>query len=97
MKAITLALVAWVVSASACSAADILLAGNFYVRVHWQQPALLPPRFRNHCTFENFIRPYCANHCGRDYEFYYCSEVSFGCCHLGRGYCDFQGFLRCSP
>jgi hypothetical protein len=25
----------------------------------------------------------------------YCSEASFGCCHVGRGYCDPSGLLRC--
>ena len=48
----------------------------------WQTPDQLPPAFRNHCTFENFTqRPYC----------------SFGCCHLGHGYCDWNGVLRCHP
>jgi len=55
------------------------------LRVDWQGPDFLPPRFRNHCTVENFTgRPYC-------------SEGSFGCCHLGHGYCDFSGQLRCHP
>jgi hypothetical protein len=66
------------------------------VRVDWQYPWQLPPRFRNHCRYEYFAaRPYCSDHCGSDYKFYYCSEVSFGCCHLGRGYCDPSGLLRC--
>jgi hypothetical protein len=62
----------------------------------WQMPEQLPPPFRNHCTFENFTnRPYCSNHCGIDYQFYFCSPASFGCCHLGHGYCDWNGILRC--
>lgn len=62
----------------------------------WQTPEQLPPQFRNHCTFENFThRPYCSNHCGIDYQFYFCSPASFGCCHLGHGYCDWNGILRC--
>lgn len=68
------------------------------VRVDWQEPQLLPRRFRNHCNFENFTgRPYCSDHCGGNYQLYYCSAVSFGCCPLGRGYCDFDGHLRCHP
>jgi hypothetical protein len=68
------------------------------IRVDWQDPQSLPPRFRNHCTYENFTgRPYCSNHCGADYQFYFCSLDSFGCCHLGHGYCDFNGLLRCHP
>ncbi len=69
-----------------------------FVRVDWQYPWQLPPRFRNHCAYEYFTaRSYCSNHCGGDYQFYYCSQASFGCCHLGRGYCDWSGLLRCSP
>jgi hypothetical protein len=68
------------------------------VRVDWQYPWQLPARFRNHCAYERFTaRPYCSNHCGRDYQFFYCSDASFGCCHLGRGYCDWSGMLRCHP
>jgi hypothetical protein len=64
----------------------------------WQPPASLPPRFRNHCGHERFTwRPYCADHCGAGYQFYFCSENSFGCCGLGHGYCDFSGLLRCHP
>ena len=64
----------------------------------WQYPDWLPQRFRNHCSSDLFTgRQYCAGHCGSGYQFFYCSEGSFGCCHLGRGYCDFHGMLRCSP
>jgi hypothetical protein len=64
--------------------------------VDWQWPQFLPPRFRNHCTIDAFSgRPVCSNHCGSDYEFYYCSTLSFGCCRIGSGYCDWSGFLRC--
>ena len=67
-------------------------------RVDWQDPALLPRRFRNHCTSSDWWgRPYCENHCGRGYEFYFCSPDSFGCCHVGYGYCDWHGELRCHP
>jgi hypothetical protein len=68
------------------------------VLVDWQEPAALPSRFRNHCTAERwFGRPYCADHCGREYQFYYCSPGSYGCCKVGYGYCDFQSHLRCHP
>jgi len=69
---------------------------DLIVRVDWQYPWQLPPRFRNHCRYDLFTaRPYCSDHCGADYQFYYCSEASFGCCHLGRGFCDPSGLLRC--
>lgn len=69
---------------------------DMIVRADWQYPWQLPLRFRNQCRYEYFTaRPYCSNHCGSDYQFYYCTEASFGCCHLGRGYCDSSGLLRC--
>jgi hypothetical protein len=68
------------------------------VRVDWQRPWSLPPRFRNHCRYDPVRgRPYCANHCGPDYQFYFCSSESSGCCHPGYGYCDWKGHLRCAP
>jgi len=71
---------------------------DIIMRADWQYPQQLPARFRNHCRYEYFTaRPYCSDHCGSDYQFYYCSEASFGCCHLGRGYCDWSGLLRCHP
>jgi hypothetical protein len=100
MKALVLVVLACAVSASACGAGEMNFApaNNAIVRVDWQAPEQLPPRFRNHCALENFTsRPYCSNHCGIDYQFYYCSEASFGCCHLGHGYCDWNGVLRCHP
>jgi len=66
------------------------------VRVDWQDPASLPPHFRNHCGFVRG-RWVCSNHCGIDYQFYFCSPASFGCCHTGYGYCDWNGSLRCAP
>lgn len=66
--------------------------------VDWQPPLSLPRRFRNHCHYDlNRGGWYCANHCGPDYQVYYCSPASFGCCHPGYGYCDWQGHLRCAP
>ncbi len=100
MKAFILAMLTCVALTSACSAMTPVLspAGNSLVHVDWQDPQQLPPRFRNHCSVERFTgRPYCSDHCGRDYQFSFCSSVSFGCCRLGRGYCDFSGILRCSP
>jgi len=90
-----LAILASAPAASAGEAARLAPPGDL-VRIDWQVPEQLPPPFRNHCTVENFTaRPYCSNHCGADYQFYYCSPASFGCCHLGHGYCDWNGVLRC--
>ena len=97
---IALAALACTALASRCVADDLdrAAARGPLIRADWQEPAQLPPRFRNHCTFENFTgRPYCADHCGSDYQFYYCSRGSFGCCRLGYGYCDWNGLLRCHP
>ena len=68
------------------------------IRVDWQDPATLPPQFRNHCSIDSWSgRPYCADHCGLGYQFYYCTPESFGCCRVGFGYCDWHGHLRCHP
>jgi len=68
------------------------------VTVDWQDPLSLPPRFRNHCRYDVGRGAwYCSNHCGIDYQFYFCTPVSFGCCHPGYGYCDWKGHLRCAP
>jgi hypothetical protein len=55
----------------------------------------LPRRHQNHCSFVNghYV---CAGHCGADYQVYYCATSGSGCCHVGRGYCDAGGRLRCS-
>jgi hypothetical protein len=64
----------------------------------WQWPQSLPRRFRNHCAIDTISgRPYCSDHCGFDYQFYFCSPTSFGCCRIGYGYCDWSGLLRCHP
>jgi hypothetical protein len=100
VKAIAFAVLAGVASASFCYAneSNFSRPSGWLIRVDWQDPALLPPRFRNHCTVENFTgRPYCSDHCGADYQLYYCSQASFGCCRLGHGYCDWDGVLRCHP
>jgi hypothetical protein len=68
------------------------------LKADWQYPEQLPRRFRNHCSFDvNHGRFYCSDHCGIDYQFYFCSPVSFGCCRPNFGYCDWQGHLRCAP
>jgi len=62
----------------------------------WAAMPLLPRRHQNHCGTHDghFI---CAEHCGVDYQIYYCSRTATGCCHIGHGYCDGAGQLRCSP
>jgi Tfp pilus assembly protein PilV len=68
------------------------------IQVDWQAPQSLPRRFRNHCASDPFSgRPYCSDHCGSEYQFYFCSRQSFGCCRVGFGYCDWSGLLRCHP
>jgi hypothetical protein len=82
---------------AAAPAADPL-SGSPVVRVDFQPPLTLPPRFRNHCAIDSASgRPYCSDHCGFEYEFYYCGEQSYGCCKIGYGYCDGHGQLRCHP
>lgn len=62
----------------------------------WAALPLLPRQLQNHCGYYNghFI---CADHCGAEYQVYYCPNTASGCCHVGLGYCDFGGRLRCSP
>ncbi len=62
----------------------------------WTAMPLLPRRYQNHCgIYEgHFV---CADHCGVDYQVYYCSRTATGCCHVGEGYCDSTGKLRCGP
>jgi len=98
MRNLAAALCLLVFSAQAASAGWSVggIDRGMIVRVDWQYPWQLPPRFRNHCRYEYFTaRPFCSDHCGSDYKFYYCSEVSFGSCHVGRGFCDPSGLLRC--
>lgn len=71
---------------------------GFVVAADWQSPQMLPRRFRNHCVRDaDPAQSYCSDHCGFDYQFYYCSRGSFGCCRIGFGYCDWSGLLRCHP
>jgi hypothetical protein len=85
-------------SLSAAAPASGPLSAASVVEADWQGPLSLPPRFRNHCVIDFFSgRPYCSNHCGLEYQFYYCTPRSFGCCRIGFGYCDWHGQLRCHP
>jgi hypothetical protein len=71
---------------------------GFVIAADWQSPQVLPRRFRNHCVLDaDPARSYCSDNCGFDYQFYYCSRGSFGCCRIGFGYCDWSGLLRCHP
>ena len=68
------------------------------IQADWQGPLSLPRRFRNHCAIDSLSgRPYCSDHCGFEYQFFYCSPRSFGCCRVSFGYCDWSGLLRCHP
>jgi hypothetical protein len=92
-----LALNAWV-SAAIAKESSYSPVGRTWFRSDWQEPSALPRRFRNHCYFDTARgRYYCSDHCGSDYQIYYCSKKSFGCCHVGRGYCGWDGALRCGP
>jgi len=99
MKAFALALLICVASGSASPAQTIERpAGARLILADWQEPSSLPPRFRNHCAHDKWRdRMYCSDHCGREYQFYYCGPQSFGCCRINYGYCDWKGLLRCAP
>ena len=99
VKTALLAISVCTLFATLCPASEISMPDrDLVVRVDWQEPMQLPPRYRNHCRAENFTgRPYCSDHCGIDSQFFYCSQASFGCCRLGHGYCDWDGLLRCAP
>ena len=62
----------------------------------WAAMPSLPRRHQNHCGYRDghYV---CADHCGVDYQIYYCSRTATGCCRVGHGYCDDTGKLRCSP
>jgi hypothetical protein len=100
-----LALIGGIATASLCAAAPVsgrLAAAPIvqapFIQADWQGPLNLPPRFRNHCAIDSASgRPYCSDHCGFEYQFYYCTSQSFGCCRIGFGYCDWRGQLRCHP
>jgi hypothetical protein len=100
MKILVLALLVCLVPVGASSATPMsrIPPGASLIRIDWQEPLSLPPRLRNHCATDALSgRPYCSDHCGFQYEVYYCSPQSFGCCRVGFGYCDWNGLLRCHP
>ena len=97
------ALVVLVAMAGVAAAADERVLERAYSPIVVEQFSyslatlpLLPRRLQNHCGTVNghFV---CADHCGLDYQIYYCSKISSGCCHIGRGYCDDIGHLKCMP
>lgn len=100
MKTLAVAGAAFLTWITACVAAQPFApqAGARVVRVDWQEPQALPRRLRNHCAHDLLSdRPYCSDHCGYQYQVYFCSRASFGCCRIGFGYCDQAGLLRCHP
>jgi len=95
---VAVALLAATASPSPAGELDYSPIGKPVILADWQGPRSLPPRLRNHCSYDVVHgRLYCSNHCGPDYQFYFCSPASFGCCHPGYGYCDWKGALRCAP
>ena len=70
---------------------------QWFFQSEWRDPSVVPPRFRKHCGYDQWGKFYCSERCGPGYQIYYCSQVSFGCCHVGHGYCDWEGLLRCRP
>ena len=98
-RAFLLALLALLVWDSGCRAGEPIYSASYGLMTwfDWgRDPGDLPPRFRTNCSIHNG-RFYCAYRCGSTYQFYYCSRASFGCCHIGDGYCDYRGYLRCRP
>jgi hypothetical protein len=100
MKMLTGVAALLVAAATTCAAADKRAERHYSPAVEqfsysWAAMPLLPRRHQNHCGYYNghFI---CADHCGADYQVYYCPSTASGCCHIGRGYCDGAGRLRCS-
>jgi hypothetical protein len=96
MKSLLLTIVSLTMLVCPCSAGNNFPADQRFTPIGWQVESI-PPQFRNHCTSDFWHGTYCSDHCGTGYQFYYCSTVSFGCCHLGVGYCDWNGSLRCGP
>jgi len=94
MTLLPLAALTCMVLASACHAGErsYSLTNGLFIHVDWQEPWFLPRRFRNHCSFDvTQARYYCSNHCGSDYEFIIARKSRSGCCHIGVGYCDWDG------
>jgi hypothetical protein len=95
LRAAALAILAVLSAANGPWAAPL---SSFSEAPWWRDPSDLPPSFRKNCVPGSwYARGYCSYHCGSAFQFYYCSGRSFGCCHPGKGYCDWDGLLRCSP
>jgi len=62
----------------------------------WFAMPPLPRRLQHNCGYHNG-NLVCSDNCGVDYQKYFCSPTAMGCCHIGLGYCDGAGHLRCSP
>ncbi|MDE2285318.1 MAG: hypothetical protein KGK33_11935 [Hyphomicrobiales bacterium] len=93
-------LIALATTTSACAAAPAIRLPVVVplIKADWQEPQALPPRLRNHCATDAVTgRAYCSDDCGFQYQVYSCSPHSFGCCRVGFGYCDWNGWLRCHP
>ena len=91
-------LLACLVSPSASLADEAIerVPAGSLVFVGWHQVSRHVQRLPGHCSYDpTHGYYYCSNHCGADYEFHVCSPRSFGCCHIGVGYCDYLGYLRC--
>jgi hypothetical protein len=100
MKALVLGAALFGAMVATCVAADQRFERRYSPAIeqftyNWTAMPLLPRRHQNHCGWYegHWI---CADHCGLDYQVYYCSREATGCCHIGRGYCDAAGNLRCS-
>jgi hypothetical protein len=98
MKILLPAALAILAALSAANGSWAAPQASFNDPAWWRGPSDLPPRFRKHCVPDSwYARGYCSYHCGSTYQFYYCSDRSSGCCHVGKGYCDWDRLLRCSP
>jgi len=101
MKALMSGAVLFVTIATTCEASEQAIRRSHSSAIEqfsysWAALPLLPRRYQNHCggRDSHYI---CADHCGVDYQVYYCSNTATGCCHIGEGYCDRTGKLRCMP
>jgi hypothetical protein len=97
MKTLICGLALLAVAATASAAVELqtshLVEQFSYSQV--QMPPL-PPQYQNHCDTVNghYV---CADRCGASYQVYYCPNGGAnGCCHVGLGYCDASGKLRCA-
>ncbi len=95
-KTILAGICALLVMVSAAQAERIVPRADVQYTASGEPLPPLPRRFQNHCGWK-WGHFYCANHCGIDYQLYYCTPSSFGCCHVGHGYCGSGGLLRCRP